>query len=693
MIRLINILREAYSEKTVKDTLIRWGIAPGSKEEKIARQLINTFDQKKTGIESKLDIVVLPDELKQNKNYLNIDKYSLEDMENLLKSLPENPEKIKKEAIRRFVDNEQIDKETAQSYVARFIANKDRLKYAVENGTEDGAFTKEEVQGYIPPRLLSKKTYSDPRMWEWEPFEMMMDALFPSQKQVKGEENSASTDADKIYDSNGIEIYKGDDVHKCISYNPTMPDTNRKKYGWCVTQPGNTNYDFYRFKDTAPTFYFVFDRSKSSAPNHSPFEDKWHAFVIQVETNQKGYVVTSGNNDRDANVKNWEDIATLVPSDTWNKIKELKDYFKPVALSPSERGRKMAAGKVFTLEQFKELSQEDKILYVQAITSGAKKFEANDPVLAILPKYKISYEGKTTTLANIAIDNGQRFPYSILKDNEALAKRYAIVRSRYEGIDPSPIPLPYVKYLDEPAKQKYLSQHIKNISIDQMEKYFGEKATSEYINKLFNEKKWLPKGMEKYLSPEDQKTYESYTKIFSNWSPNRDYNVSEEDLANRTSMPEQSLSPAPITYEQWTELSLDDKKSILGLINKHDTDEDYAELIYGSPYLIKDKSNLYALLPKELGDIPYNYQDWVLIDVKNNKIVVDDIEGIGSVIGGHDLYSGYPTGAGGELKRIYSPKEVEIEIKGSQKAVPLTDLLPGDVKEQINRMKKLANII
>ena len=64
----------------------------------------------------------------------------------LIKSLPENPEKVKKDAIERFVKNEQIDKATAQSYVARFVANKDKLKYAVENGTEDGSLTKEEVR-------------------------------------------------------------------------------------------------------------------------------------------------------------------------------------------------------------------------------------------------------------------------------------------------------------------------------------------------------------------------------------------------------------------------------------------------------------------------------------------------------------------------------------------------------------------
>ncbi len=85
-------------------------------------------------------------------------------------------------------------------------------------------------------------------------------------------------------------------------------------------------YDRYRFGDAAPTFYFIFDRNKSSEPMHSPFQDKWHAMVIQVSKDEQLYVVTSANNDRDATVKSWDELSTLVPSDTWNKIKNLKEY-------------------------------------------------------------------------------------------------------------------------------------------------------------------------------------------------------------------------------------------------------------------------------------------------------------------------------------------------------------------------------
>ena len=218
----------------------------------------------------------------------------------------------------------------------------------------------------------------------------MLDALFPSQKQAGEEqENLVSTDADKIYDKNGIEIYKGDDVHKCISYNPVSAETKRKKYGWCVTQVGNTNYDYYRFGDKAPTFYFVFDRSKDSSPEHSPFNDEWHAFVIQVTADNKEYIVTGANNRGDIPTKDkgWEDIANIVPADTWAKIKGLKDYFKPINLSAVERGRKFASGKNLSVNEFKELSQDEKISYIQG---KASKNQLTPDILAILPQYKIN---------------------------------------------------------------------------------------------------------------------------------------------------------------------------------------------------------------------------------------------------------------------------------------------------------------
>ena len=646
-------LIKEYTEKTINDTITRWKTEDPKTDDNIAKQLIQRFDQIKSALSQKLDIVVLSDTLKQGQNYLNIDKYSYDDMIKLIKSLPENPEKTKKEAVEKFVKQEQIDKSTAQSYVARFMSNKDKLKYAVENGTEDEAFTKEEVIEFIPKNLLVSDSYLDPRRWKWQSFEQTLDALFPSQKKTSEEgENLVSTDANKIYDKDGIEIYKGDDVHKCISYNPISSSTKRKKYGWCVTQVGNTNYDYYRFGDKAPTFYFVFDRSKDSSPEHAPFKDKWHAYVIQVTADNKEYIVTGADNRGDIPTRNkgWEGIASIIPADAWAKIKNLKDYFKPIALSPVERGRKFAAGKNLSLSEFKELSQDEKILYIQG--KGSKNAISLD-ILNVLPQYKINYEGRSTTLANIAMDSRQKFPYSILKDNEALVKRYAIVSARHFPNDP--LPLPFIKYLDEENKQEYLKKYDNNLTVEYIEKYFGDKTAKDYVNKQLKQLKYLPPNAIKYIdNPKLKQLFNTYSKLFGSWVFSADTNMDEKQLESVSSMPEQAIDPVPLNQEQWTSLSTVERKLIMGLAEKHNQDLNYEELLFALPFIIKDGNQKYVFIPKS--NSSKNYESWVIMD-DQGKVINDNISG-NSTLGGEKIDFGYPS-KDSNYNRIYDIKDLK----------------------------------
>ena len=648
----LHLLKE-YSEKTITTTIERWKKSNPKIDDNLSKQLIQRFDQIKSGLAQKLDIVVLPDELKQGNNYLNIDKYSFDDMVKLIKSLPENPEKVKKDAIAKFITKEQIDKATAQSYVARFIANKEKLKLGAKEGLEDEGFTKEEVLSYIPKKILSNDAYLDPRVWSWDSFEQMLDALFPTQKQEKeGDENIVSTDADKIYDKNGIEIYKGDDVNKCISYNPVSAETNRKKYGWCVTQTGNTMYDRYRFESKSPTFYFVFDRSKTSSPEHSLFDDQWHAFVIQVTAGGEEYIITGADNRGDISTKNngWEGIKNIVPADTWSKIKGLKDYFKPIELSSVERSRKFASGKNLSADEFKELSQDEKIQYVQG---KASKNQLTPEILGILPQYKINFEGRSTTLANIAIDNRQKFTYSSLKNNEALAKRYTIVSSRYYPNDP--LPLPFIKYLDESEKEKYLSQFDDNLTFEYIEKYFGDKITQKYVNEQTKKLDYLPKEAFKYITdPKLKQFYNVYSKLFSQWEFGSTTNITDEQLENASNMPEQNIYPKPFTQKQWSDITPSERKTIIELTKKFNKNMGYTTLLWAVPFIIEDKGKKYVLLPKSNSD--YSYDSWVLMDEQGN-IVKDNISG-DSTLKNQQLFTGYPD-AEENFNRVYDIKDLK----------------------------------
>jgi hypothetical protein len=78
---------------------------------------------------------------------------------------------------------------------------------------------------------------------------------------TKSKNNSVADDfsADKeaLWSGQGIEIYDGLGVGKCISY--TQGGLTGKGYGFCIGQPGNTMYQSYRdTKDS--TFYFIVDR-------------------------------------------------------------------------------------------------------------------------------------------------------------------------------------------------------------------------------------------------------------------------------------------------------------------------------------------------------------------------------------------------------------------------------------------------
>ena len=593
----------------------------------------------------------------KGKDIKNIDLYSFEDLQRLVNSYPESEDKVKKDAIKKFVDIEKIDRATAQSYVARFMTKKDSLKFGARDGLEDIGLTKEEVLSFIPKRLQQNEAFLDPRNWSWQAFEQMLDAIFPSQKKVEGGiENLADTDADKIYDKDGIEIYKGDDVHKCISYNP-VESTGRKKYGWCVTQPGNTNYDYYRFGSSRPTFYFVFDRSKDSSPEHSPFKDQWHAFVIQANADGESYVVTGADNRGDRLVKSWDDISSLVSPDTWAKIKNLKQYFTPISLSAVERGRMFASGKNLNLGEFKELSQGDKILYVQGKSS--KNLLPLD-ILQILPQYKISLEGRSTTLANVAIDSGQTMPYSILKDNEQLAKRYAIFRFRHTNYGKNPIPLPFVKYLDEPAKEKYLETFGKeNLTFEYIEKYFGENAARNYVEEQTKTLQFLPPEAVKYIqNPKLKQLYGVYTKLFEPWSYGSNTNISDETLETLTSMPEQVVNPIPLNKEQWAKLSSSERKTILDLAEKFDGDSQYLDLLYALPVVVKDNGKRYVILPADTSDKDlYALGDWVMVDEQGN--VVKDSISSNSSLGDLSLVDWYPTEEN-KFKKVYNINDLKV---------------------------------
>jgi hypothetical protein len=684
MKKLQTLLNE-YSDKFINDTIKRWGIESDAQKVNIAKKLIQRFDQIKNTLSQKTDIIVVPDSAK-NKDLKDLNLYSFDDLVKLIKSYPENPEKVKKEAIDNLVKNEGIDRGRATSYINRFIAKIEDIKYAFNNGTEDGQFTAEEIKAFIPKQIQRDNMFLNPRNWRWEPLEKLLDAVYPVYKESNEDENTVSTNADLIYSKDGIEIYKGDDISKCISYNPVLPD-KMKKYAWCVTQPGNTNYDGYRFTDRSPTFYFIFDRNKSSEPNRRPFDDKWHAYVIQINADNQTYEITDADNSFEKKAKSWEDLSNIIPKDSWDKIKNLKDYFKPIALSGVERGRKFAAGKNLSLSEFKELDQNDKIQYIQG---KASKNQLPNEILKVLPSYKISFEGRSTTLMNVAIDSGQEIPYALLKDYEPLAKRYAIFRFRHTNYGKNPIPLPYVKFLDDAAKDKYLETFEEDsTTFEYIEKFFGKDQAQKYVDKQIKNFGFLPKEAEKYIQdPKLKKLFTIYIKLFESWKFTSSTNIPDELLSSMKEMPSQDIDPAPLNIKQWLGISQAERKIILDLVEKIPKEEKYKAIIYASPIILKDGSNRYVLVPENNTD--FNFINWSIID--ENGRTIKKIDGSKSSLLGLSLEGGYPENP---LSRVFNMKDLKAVESKDLNEIRVNE--PGKLKFPIiitkyNKDKVLAQI-
>ncbi len=641
MISLKELILNEYSEKTITTTIDRWKNTNPNLDTNIARQVIQRFDQVKSGLSTKLQQISLSDELKQGQNYLNIDKYSWEDMVNLLRSLPEKDDKIKKDAIAKFVEEERMDKGTVASYVIRFMNNRRNLKYAIENGTEDGIYTKEQVQKLISPRLIQSNLYLDPRAYKFHQLENILDTLFPIQVTVGDEDqNTATTDADKVYDKDGLEIYKGDAQSKCISYNPTI--NTKKKYGWCIAQPNNSMYDRYRFMEAGNNrmFYFVFDRTKTSKPEYKPFDDPWHSFVIHVGEGNQKYWITDANNDFEKQFSPWSELQKIAPP-VWKRIGGLESVFKFMAPSKAEISSAAMRGKRLSAQDFRELDYEDKQTYVQSNAGSLPK-----EILEVLDK----------ELKNLAINYGQKFPYSLLKDNEGLAKRYAIFRFRHTNYGNEAISLPYVKYLDEDAKEKYLKTFDGNLTLELIEKYFGSEQTKQYVDKQVKELSFIPPSGLKYITdPKLKKFYNIYSKLFESWEYNEGTNLSDEELADKNEMPRQGITPYPISYSQWKKFSPSERQDVVKIIEKFNNNSDYIIILYSVPFLIKDGNKNYVLVPIDSSKVS---EGWYLADMDGNA--QEKYEGLTTNLKEIPLSIGYPDFET-NFNRIYNIKDIKTE--------------------------------
>lgn len=105
--------------------------------------------------------------------------------------------------------------------------------------------------------------------------------------------NDFKAEKKPLWSGNGIDIYEGDNVGKCISY--TQGGLTGRGYSFCIGQPGNTMYKSYR-DDKTSTFYFIIDKNhfKENEDGSINLDDPLH--IVVFDNTEYGIELTDADN-------------------------------------------------------------------------------------------------------------------------------------------------------------------------------------------------------------------------------------------------------------------------------------------------------------------------------------------------------------------------------------------------------------
>ena len=654
--KLIQLLKEhilqEYSDKLINQMVNLYKSQTEDSEDQIKAN-IKRFEQLTNSIAKKLadknPILdkIMPDELKVNNKFRDITQYKqYELLTTIIKASDSKPIDVYKQAIEMYKKRDQYaNPQMIGNYVARFKQNLNALVEKVNEGDEDAL-------KLIPKELLQKEAYKNILNWrDFHTLEIMLDGVFPIQNDDDGEgiDNDASTNADLVYENknDGIEIYIGDEEHKCIQYG--------KGYSWCI---GRGSYASYRYMqqnaDMNRLFYFVFDRTQ-------PKDNKYHVCVIHV--NAKGlYTRTSSKNDGDQPYggTTWNKLGEFFEGNSgvtlWNKIKNLEKIFKFVAPNKDEQRRIGFRGQRKTLEQFIVMDPEDKRDWLRANATD------NNIVTTDIVK-SLPADGDVSR--NELINYNRMFNFDELKDSKQLLRRYAEYRfSRYPN---EKLPILFLPFLKDESKSRYYNKFKeKEITFEYALKYFGEEIAKDYINEQIANFKFIPETAISYISDPKQKTlYSVIHKLYQNWKYDASTNLSDKELEKLNQMPEAKINPVPFTYPLWKNLSTQERKIIISFVKKYGNknEQQYDFIKYAMPYLLILPDGEFVLIPLEIGD-NWEYNNWVLSDVNGN--IYKYVDGEKTEIKENNLQSGFLYDVL-EDSRILTPNDVKLVFSNNKK--------------------------
>lgn len=627
--KLIQLLKEhilqEYSDKLINQMVALYKSQTEESEDQIKanikrfEQLTNSIAKKLADKNPVLD-KIMPDELKVNNKFRDITQYKqYELLTNVIKASDSKPIDVYKQAIEMYKKRDRYaNAQIIGNYVARFKQNLNALIEKVNDKDP-------EALNSIGKQLLQKDAYKNIMNWHsFHDLELMLDTLFPIETEGGGE-NDAYVQADKIYDKNNVEVFKGDEENKCIYYTKKYLNS----YGWCI---GNTMYSSYRYMqsnaDLNRMFYFVFDRTLDRS-------DKYHAVVLHAFAGG-GYTRTTAVNGDETQPVKWDKLGELfsnTPSGAalWNKIKHLEHLFKFIEPNRDEQRRIGFRGQRKTLEQFALMDNEDKKDWLRA--NATDNNIVNSDIVKSIPA-----EGDVSR--NELINYDRMFNFDELKDSKQLLRRYAEYRfSRYPN---EKLPILFLPYLKDESKSRYYNKFKeKEITFEYALKFFGEEITKEYVNEQIQDFKFVPETAISYIDDPKQKAlYTIIHKLYQNWKYDPSTNLSDKELEKMNQMPEARIDPIVFTYPLWKGLPIQERKIIMAFIKKYGNEsaEKYEFIKYAMPYLVILPEGEFVLVPLELGE-SWEHNNWVLADVEGN--VYKHVDGIKTEIKDANLQSGF----------------------------------------------------
>jgi hypothetical protein len=106
--------------------------------------------------------------------------------------------------------------------------------------------------------------------------------------------NEFKAEKKPLWSGNGIDIYEGNSIGKCIAY--SQGALTGKQYSFCIGKPGPQNmYKSYRDSQVS-TFYFIIDKNrfKIDENNNVDLSDPLH--IVVFDRTNRGVLLTDANN-------------------------------------------------------------------------------------------------------------------------------------------------------------------------------------------------------------------------------------------------------------------------------------------------------------------------------------------------------------------------------------------------------------